>query len=363
MIALLLFLLLLALHSSNPQPQPKLRWRDLTQEEIDGWYSPFDQCMMDTTVFYKSPQEIKRTFCANESTRMKDGRMGFCRVGMGSNKKECSAPYSGRRSYRRGIDGYTNASSKPIIEAFMRFSETNTALVFLGDSTMTQKRSALECELLRESPRMRLNGTKSSRGVLPCHSKQSVYVPGISTLVDVHGVSFGPSSLSCVKVKRKVARPEDFYEVAKDVLHQINFVDGKNMFIVANFGLWFNSKKYFQKTTSPALRWLNDIAMIPQFKNKVYWHETMSTLLYNFRHIPSVPMNLFHDFLLSFWFRQASTGRIGIGRGTLTSSSVRRRSSHSQTQSGPKILSASMCPDVASRLRIFLPKLTGGMPS
>jgi hypothetical protein len=196
---------------------------------------------------------------------------------MGSNKKECSAPYSGRLSYRRGIDGYTDASSKPIIEAFKRFAETNTALVFLGDSTMTQKRNALECELLRENHKMRINGTRSSRGVLPCHSKQSVFIPGIPTLVDVHGVSFGPSSINCRKEKdRKVTRPEDFFEVAKGVLHSINFEEGKNMFVIANFGLWFNSKRYFQKTSSPSLRWLNDIPKIEQFKNRVFWHETMS---------------------------------------------------------------------------------------
>ena len=130
----------------------KFRWRDLTPSELDDWYSPFDQCMFNTTDFGKSPQLIKRLHCLGASTKLRGKKEGFCRVGMGSNKKECSAPYSGRRSYRRGVDGFTDASSSPIIDAFKRLGDANTALVLLGDSTMTQKRNALECELLRESP-------------------------------------------------------------------------------------------------------------------------------------------------------------------------------------------------------------------
>ena len=85
-------------------------WRDLTYDEINDWYSPFDICMMNTSDYYKSPQEIKRTHCINKDTRIrgKPGDdvninslliipyytlfcilLGFCRVGMGSNKKEC----------------------------------------------------------------------------------------------------------------------------------------------------------------------------------------------------------------------------------------------------------------------------------
>ena len=129
---------------------------------------------------------------------------------------------------------------------------------------------------------MKINGSKDSRGVLPCHSKQSVYLPGVPTLIDVHGISFGPSSLGCLRdpsnPNKKLGSPEDYYEVARKVLKEINYVEKKHMLVIANFGLWYNSKEHFKRSSSPALQWLNGLATLPGFKNKIYWHETMSKL-------------------------------------------------------------------------------------
>ena len=108
------------------KPLPHGPWRDLTQSELDAWYSPFDQCMMNSSDFDKSPQQIKRESCSSADVKIQ-GKIGYCRVGMGSNKKECSSPYSGRRTFRRGVDGFTDASATPLIEAFQRVS-TNTKL-------------------------------------------------------------------------------------------------------------------------------------------------------------------------------------------------------------------------------------------
>ena len=76
------------------------KWRDLTLQELDGWYSPFDNCMMNTTDFDKSPQHIKREYCSTASVKLASGEVGVCRVGMGSNKKECSSPYAGTYIHR-----------------------------------------------------------------------------------------------------------------------------------------------------------------------------------------------------------------------------------------------------------------------
>lgn len=48
-----------------------------------------------------------------------------------------------------GIEGYTNASSKPLYETFMLLIKHNTTLVLLGDSSMRQKLQSLECEIHR----------------------------------------------------------------------------------------------------------------------------------------------------------------------------------------------------------------------
>ena len=279
------------------------KWRDLTPQELDTWYSPFDLCMMNTSDYDKSPQLIKREHCSTASVKITaTGVLGVCRVGMGSNKKECSAPYAGRKSYRKGIDGYTDASATPLIETFQRFSDTNTVLVLLGDSTMTQKRLALDCELQRESgPKMRINGTKGSKGVLPCHSQESVMMVQVidkvtkkPAFVDVHGINMGPSSLTCLEgwSKGQKRPPEDNFEIARKILKDINFVNKKNMFIVANAGLWFNDRKQFSRSVDSMLNWLSDVASTPGFRNVVYWHETMA------QHWPNELKNGYFDLAL-----------------------------------------------------------------
>jgi len=152
----------------------ELRWKHLTSEEIDSWYSPFDLCLMNTTDRFTSPQQIRRKKCDKHSKYIK-GKHGFCHVGMGSNKKECSPPYSGRESYKRGIVGYTDASKMPLVEAFKRFGNSNTDVLFLGDSTMTQKRMAMDCELRRETRKLSVIGSLNI--VLPCHSTIIYQIP------------------------------------------------------------------------------------------------------------------------------------------------------------------------------------------
>ena len=78
---------------------------------------------------------------------------------------------------------------------------------------------------------------------------------------------------------------KDIYSVAEKVLNKINFLEGKNMFIIANMGLWFNSKTLMTNRITPALQWLNGLSEIPNFKNHIFWHETMSMKInYSFYH-------------------------------------------------------------------------------
>ncbi len=63
------------------------------------------------------------------------------------------------------------------------------------------------------------------------------------------------------------------------ILRDINFVSKKNMFIVANAGLWFNDKKQFVRSVDPMLNWLSDVATTPGFRNIVYWHEMNMVLV------------------------------------------------------------------------------------
>ena len=50
----------------------------------------------------------------------------------------------------------------------------------------------------------------------------------------------------------------------------------KNVFVIANMGLWFNDRNAFSRSLDSSLNWLNDIGSVKAFNNKVFWHETMS---------------------------------------------------------------------------------------
>lgn len=270
-----------------------LRWRDLTLDEMTLWYSPFDICLMNSTDKGKSPQEIRRTRCEGLSRKI-NGKNGYCHVGMGSNKKECSPPYSGRTSYRRGIDGYTNASKKYLVRAFKRFSAGNTDVLFLGDSTMTQKRMAMDCEILRETKKVFSHGSLNI--VLPCHTTTFYQIPKLTEKIGVHGVSFGPSSLNCLHNssktmlynKRLWTEPKNIIELARRTVKKLNS-DGKSLFIVANMGLWYNDRVKLENSVDMVLDWLLEVSQVAYPKNYVFWHETMS------QHWPNTNDNGYFD--------------------------------------------------------------------
>ena len=115
----------------------KFTWRDLTQEELKSWYTPTDLCTLESTHYKQFPQSIRSKNCSHLSSGSK--RM-HCGVGMGSSNNPCFGPYStARPSFKRGINGYIDANSKPLTQLFRNALKTNTTVVLVGDSTMRQK--------------------------------------------------------------------------------------------------------------------------------------------------------------------------------------------------------------------------------
>jgi hypothetical protein len=135
---------------------------------------------------------------------------------------------------------------------------------------------ALECELMRESNNQ-VKFDKMISAILPCHALQRVELPGVLKPVDVHGVSFGPSSLNCPDIRPGAeSSPHSLYQVAKRVIEKLNNEEKRNVFIVANMGLWYNDPQYLEETIVPVLDWLNTVASNKAFNNLIFWQETMS---------------------------------------------------------------------------------------
>ena len=64
---------------------------------------------------------------------------------MGTNNAPCYAPYGeARPSFKRGLEGFTNASATPIHDLFDILKKNDMELVIIGDSTMRQKIQVLK---------------------------------------------------------------------------------------------------------------------------------------------------------------------------------------------------------------------------
>jgi hypothetical protein len=249
--------------------QSNFKWRDLTPNEIVSWYSPADLCVLGSDVRTRFPHDIRQYDCVNIT---KGSRKLFCGVGMGNNNKPCFGPYGeARPSFLRGIHGFTNATEKPLTEALEQMMRTNTTLVLLGDSTMRQKNQALNCQLIRENPKLRVSG--NIFGITPCDTVLTVTFPdGRSTRI--YALSLGPQAFTCVKA-RGISKydPIGMYLHADGIIKTI--METSNVALVANMGMWFNDITHYRSMLPIVLDWLLGIANMSNRTNVVAWHESV----------------------------------------------------------------------------------------
>ena len=265
----------------NYHLEGKRYYVDLTEQEIDDWYSELEICMLNLDVRQmNSPREAYET-CQYQGLRNPGHNKG-CVLGKGSNKFPCYPPYKNRKSFVRGIKGYTDASQKPMLEFMAQMYKMNYTVVFLGDSTMRQKLNALDCEVKREDNNAQTHG--DLRGILPCHSQHNViYEHSELGRVDVpiHAISVGPNSINCLQGGLHKNDPDGggIYENAREIIRRLNFDEHRNVFIVANLGLWYNDEIPFEAAISNMISWLADVAdetVNGKIRNMVRWHETMA---------------------------------------------------------------------------------------
>jgi len=253
----------------------KAVWVDLTPQEIDDWYSPLEICMLDLEDREMMSPRAAQQVCVDKGFR-NPAHNRNCPVGKGSNKFPCYPPYKNRKSFMRGVEGYTNASSTPIKDMISTLFAKNMSLVLLGDSTMRQKLNALDCEVRREDQYARTEGTL--KGILPCHSAHNIYMGDMN--IPLHAISIGPNSVGCLSGGLHKRDPDGggLYENARHLIQKFN-AEGRGVFVLANLGLWYNDEKPFQDALPGVFRWLSSVAdetLGGKVKNVVRWHETMA---------------------------------------------------------------------------------------
>jgi hypothetical protein len=280
--------ILMSMHSSASPPMWK--WRDLTDNELAQWYTPADLCVLNASSRSAFPQDIRARDCYHHS---KGSRRMFCGIGMGNNNYPCYGPFGETRpSFKRGLEGFTDASSKPLLEAAQRLLDSHSSLLLLGDSTMRQKLQALQCELSREDPRIRFHGNLF--GIVPCDTLLRIYFPDKREL-QVYGISLGPRATECIQkhfpdhklteteLERMIQEDATLgiaYHASK-LMDMINHEQNRSITVIANTGLWYNIEQEFRQVIPGVLQWLSQIRQRQRnhhgnsLQNRVAWHETL----------------------------------------------------------------------------------------
>lgn len=260
------------------------QWRDLNSDELNQWYTPADLCVLENPETSSFPQDIRARNCTKYSG---GNRRMFCGVGMGNNNYPCYGPFGpARPSFKRGVVGFTDASDKPLVQAFSNLIRRNTLLILLGDSTMRQKLQALECELRREDPRIKFHGNLF--GIVPCDTTLKIYFPD-GQKTEVHSISLGPKSVGCLKGGLGDKAPGGgVFENPAAIIKNINTQLNQSVLVVANMGLWYNDETEYGNVIPHVLEWMRSIHGRPKYlegdvdesrkniSNIVTWHETVS---------------------------------------------------------------------------------------
>jgi hypothetical protein len=250
-------LALLVLASTHTRASPQWQWRDLTKQEIDDWYSPMEICMLELDDKAAMAPRAAQEECGKQGHRNPGHNKG-CPIGKGSNKWPCYPPYKSRKSFTRGLEGFTDASAKPLLKMLRVLHERNMSIVFLGDSTMRQKINALDCELMREDNSAWTEG--DLKGILPCHSSHKLHFQNVQ--VPMHAISIGPNSVNCLSGGMGKRDPEGggTFENAREIIRKINEEEGRGVFVLANMGLWYNDQSAYSPAVAPLFRWLADVS-------------------------------------------------------------------------------------------------------
>lgn len=244
----------------------------IPSQHISSWYTPFDQCLLNTT----TRADLKRIAKDCENLHPEAASQPIrCRVGnTWPSKSEYCSPadiaFSNRTNFLRTLDGYDDPSKSPLKSFFEKLSKENGALLLVGDSVMQQFFSAIACELEREQ--VWKDPTKFSN----TDEVQNVRVPD-AKLSSV--VKFLPI-YHFVNGRYDRIPHAAMHLLQKSVQHYLAVKD--SLVIVMNMGLHYVdnpipnfSRKDYQKQVLMGLQYLHKVALeTTKKKVRILWRET-----------------------------------------------------------------------------------------
>jgi hypothetical protein len=282
-------------------------WESMNTTLLHNWFSPLDLCMLNISEPNVDLKNYRQTKCSGE--RGAHGVVSyrlFC--GLGSSLgKQCSSPLTTRSFFTSRLIGTLGDPNNNLLKTSLRrLAREEKAIVFVGDAISKQNQEALICELMRTdtitvtgSLHNTLNSTASKFNIRWKDESDltlDVIFMHMAHLGNSHNIkrvrrrrrrmqeneiNFTDSSFEDNKV---VPTPKEnssifSYNSASMTLESAdvhmnallpNYTGGA--LIVANIGVWYNSREKYRQELPSFLNWLNKIGQ--DYKNIVMFRET-----------------------------------------------------------------------------------------
>jgi len=268
-------------------------WRAMNSTELSRWFTPVDICMLKLD----KPDTDVKSFRTHNCSRAAGGKGTssqklFCGIGS-SIGKPCASPLSTRSFFTQQLrDGLLgDPASGTLKTALRKIAESKHPLIFLGDAVSKQNQEALMCEMLRTD---RVWATGNVYGLFnTTTSSFTIHWKDPSTLtLDVHflhmshlvhmkhnGGEWKHSSLHAhssnnpnVTLQGRFVSSLTLDEVQKELQENIMPRYPAGIVLVANVGVWYNTREKFRSEIPSFLQWLSEIGS--NQTNLVFYRET-----------------------------------------------------------------------------------------
>lgn len=288
-------------------------WESMNTTLLHHWFSPLDLCMLNISEPNVDIRSYRQTKCGEE--RGAHGVVSyrlFC--GLGSSLgKQCSSPLTTRSFFKSRLIGTLGDPYNNLLKTSLRrLAREQKAVIFVGDAISKQNQEALICELMRTdtitligSLHHTLNSTVSKFNIRwkdesdltldvifihmahlsHSHHKKSAGRKILQNKRNISEASFEELGLdkttseeSKVNISHEISSNFSYYSPSMTLenaeVHMKfllpNYTGGS--LIIANIGVWYNSREKYRQELPNFLDWLNKIGH--SHKNIVMFRET-----------------------------------------------------------------------------------------
>jgi hypothetical protein len=252
-------------------------WEQMNSTAVSQWFTPLDQCMLGI----KDSSVDIRQYRAENCSQFQGGRgvqhnRLFCGIGS-SLGRACPAPLTKRNFFTARLigDGLGDPDAGHLSRTLRRLAGLQIPVIFLGDAISKQNHEALMCEMLR-TDKVWATGSiygmfNSSISNYTIHWKDSpsvkldVYFIHMSRIaksssngMDKHAHRSNRTSGNSLTTKTLLSLSMSFPEVKeriKDILD-----DYQKVVLIANVGIWYNSRERFRQEAPDLIKWLSKMA-------------------------------------------------------------------------------------------------------